>query len=392
MLGRPPQGACAVPLEEVRDVSSPGCGRGCLPGGAVNRRGVIYDVGHVYGRGVLTVDTRPDFDARTTHRELEIIKNDLHCNAVRIRGRDIGRLMITAADALAQDLEVWLSADLFDGSPAETVGYLTAAATAAERLRRQWPGRLVFSVGSESTLFMQGIVPGKTLTQRVAHLFADVKSGRHIEPLRAFLTQATESVRPVFQGPLTYAALPFEPVDWSLFDIVGIDHYRDDRVKANYVERLGPFLASGKPVVITEFGMRTYEGAESSGALGFGIVDNRSLLLHHLPVVGHFVRARLKKGPYVRDEGLQARELAETLAILDGTGVDGAFVCTFAESLSTYSADPRYDLDMSALSLVKTYAGARGVTYPDMRWEPKESFWAVADFYGRQGRPPGQGH
>lgn len=45
---------------------------------------------------------------------------------------------------------------------------------------------------------------------------------------------------------------------------------------------------------------------------------------------------------------------------------------------------------MSALSPVKTYAGAHRLTYPDMRWEPKESFWAIADFYGRQGGRSGQ--
>jgi hypothetical protein len=33
------------------------------------------------------------------------------------------------------------------------------------------------------------------------------------------------------------------------------------------------------------------------------------------------------------------------------------------------------------MSLVKNYAGAHGITYPGMTWEPKESFQAVADFY-----------
>jgi len=38
---------------------------------------------------------------------------------------------------------------------------------------------------------------------------------------------------------------------------------------------------------------------------------------------------------------------------------------------------------MSALSLVKTYAGGHGTTHPDMPWEPKESFRAVAAYYAR---------
>jgi hypothetical protein len=146
-----------------------------------------------------------------------------------------------------------------------------------------------------------------------------------------------------------------------------------------------PPFATGKPVVNTEFGMGTYQGAEKKGlalSLG-GMVDGKRLFAHSLPLVGRFVRPRLT-GVFVRDEELQARELAETLAILDATGVDGAFVGTFLSAINPYDEDPRYDLDMAASTLVKTLAGGRrGNTYPDMTWEPKESFRAVADYYGR---------
>jgi hypothetical protein len=346
----------------------------------VKIRGVCYDVGCVYGPRVLNINTRPVFYAAVTHRELEIIRSDLHCNAVRIRGSDIGRLMTATQDALEQGLEVLLSPERWEKSPRETLGYIVAAATAAEQLRERWPQRLLFSVASEATLFVRGIVPGKTITERLAQLRRDFRSGRYDEPFRAFLGEANEAVRRVFHGPVTYAALPFEPVDWSLFDIVGVDHYRESRVKDRYEETLRRFLSHGKPVIITEFGMRGYTGAESSGALGFGVLDNKSLVLHHLPVVGRLVRPRLN-GQYVRDEALQARELTETLEILDAAGVEGAFVFSFDEPLSTFSENPRYDLDMSALSLVKTYAGRRGTTYPDMTWEPKAAFTAVAEFY-----------
>jgi hypothetical protein len=37
---------------------------------------------------------------------------------------------------------------------------------------------------------------------------------------------------------------------------------------------------------------------------------------------------------------------------------------------------------MASTSLVKSYAdGKDGATYPDMEWEPKESFRAVAEYY-----------
>jgi hypothetical protein len=54
---------------------------------------------------------------------------------------------------------------------------------------------------------------------------------------------------------------------------------------------------------------------------------------------------------------------------------------TFADPWLTHSADPRHDLDITATSLVKTYARGHGSTYPDMPWEPKQTFSAIASFY-----------
>jgi hypothetical protein len=87
------------------------------------------------------------------HRELEIIKNNLHCNAVRICGLDLDRLMTATEDALKQGLEVWLSSEMWDKSQEETLDYLVKAAAAVEKLRGYYPQHLVFSVGSELTLF-----------------------------------------------------------------------------------------------------------------------------------------------------------------------------------------------------------------------------------------------
>ena len=82
----------------------------------MNRRGVCYDVGRV----MQGQDWRPEYSPGEVHRELEIIKNDLHCNAVRICGQDIDRLITAGEDALDQGLEVWLSPELWDRSPEQT--------------------------------------------------------------------------------------------------------------------------------------------------------------------------------------------------------------------------------------------------------------------------------
>ncbi len=64
--------------------------------------------------------------------------------------------------------------------------------------------------------------------------------------------------------------------------------------------------------------------------------------------------------------------------------IDGAFICTFIEPIAPYNEDPRYDLDMSALALVKTYERRQGTTFPDMAWDPIEAFFAVANCYAIQ--------
>ena len=74
----------------------------------------------------------------------------------------------------------------------------------------------------------------------------------------------------MFAGPLIYASLTFEKLDWGPFDYVGVDHYREARTKDRYVEMLQPFLATGKPVIVTEFGMRTYRELRARAPSGSG--------------------------------------------------------------------------------------------------------------------------
>lgn len=333
----------------------------------MKRKGVNYDVGDV----IEDFFMRPSFDAKVVHRELEIIKNDLHCNAVKICGLDIDRLMTAAEDALKQGLEVWLAPRMFEQSEQETFDYTVKCATAAETLRQQWP-QLVLVLGCELTIFMQGILEGKNFMERIGNpaFMERVKTGAHNKPLNAFLAQANEAVRQVFQGKVTYASAPLEAVDWSLFDFVCVDTYREARIKDSFGEIIKRYFAHNKPVIVGEFGCCTYQGAEDAGAMGWAIVDYPKNPLQ-------------LNGDYVRDEGLQARELTDMLRIFESVGVDGAFVFTFVSPTSLYNEDPRRDLDMASYSLVKSYADKHGTTYPDMPWEPKESFKAVADYFAK---------
>jgi hypothetical protein len=341
---------------------------------------------------------RPMLDAVEVHRELEIISHDLHCNAVRICGQDLDRLVRAGQDALDQGLAVWISPELWDHSPTDTLDHIAEAARRAEELRAYRPGRVVFTVGSELTLFMRGILQGDTFLERLHHpSFRErIRSGEHNAPLDAFLARANDAVRQVFKGAVTYASVPLETVDWSRFDVVAVDLYRDARIRDQFADLLQRYFTHGRPVVITEFGCCTYQGAADAGGMGWAIVDLDTAQLGKQP-------PRLN-GHYVRDEAEQAHELTDLLTIFDQSGVDGTFVFTFVAPTSPYSDDPAYDLDMASYSLVTSY-GSRlgdlatafpdlpwdsdrsGMTYPDVPWEPKQAFQAVADFYAGQPQP-----
>src|SRR5215467_12044797 len=212
---------------------------------------------------------------------------------------------------------------------------------------------------------MQGIIEGNNVLERMGNpsFWENIQAGAHNKPLNAFLAMANEAVKQFFRGKVTYASAPLETVDWSHFDFVVVGMYRDARTKDSFGEIIKRYFACSRPVIIGEFGCCTYQGADDAGGMGWTIVDypNNPLQL---------------KGDYVRDEGLQARELTDVLHIFESVGVDGAFVFTFVSPTSPYNEDPKYDLDMASYSLVKSYTKKHGTTYPDMLWEPKESFKA----------------
>jgi hypothetical protein len=335
---------------------------------------------------------RPDFNPKTVRREIEIIKNDLHCNAIRISGLDINRLLVATEFALEQGLEVWLYPTMWDKKQDETLAYIERAAQSAEKLRQEFSEEnLVLVVGGELTLFMNGILEGRDLRSRLANpkMMAKVKAGEHNKPLNEFLKKANTAVRTRYHGKVSYASLVWEQVDWDIFDYVGVDHYRTTKMEEKYVPMLEPAFKHGKPVVITEVGYATTHGGigdvgllRGSAGLEESIINEYSQFFHYkIPLFGKLIKPHLN-GKHVRDEDWQAKKLIETLEILDKAGVEGTFISGFESQITPFSDNPHYDLDMASSSLVKYYEGRRrGTTYPDMNWEPKESFRAVAGYY-----------
>jgi hypothetical protein len=177
----------------------------------VKLKGVNYDVG-IYPLGK-DQPSRPVFDPAIVRREIEIIQQHLHCNAIRIVGHDLERLVPAADHVLSLGLEVWFSPALHDAKPAETLAYFARCAQAAEQLRRQH-GRIVFVAGWELTFFMAGLVSGATGPQRMQVfmqpwrlLVNTVVKGPFNWRLNRFLRQANAVVRrhSVVRSPMPQA-------------------------------------------------------------------------------------------------------------------------------------------------------------------------------------------
>lgn len=328
-------------------------------------KGIGYDTGFERGGKF----NRP-FDPGLVRRELAVIRDDLHCTAVRLIGTDLDRIEFAAREAAALGLEVWFSPFPWDRTPEEILDLLGDGAARAERLRVAG-AEVVFVTGAELSLFNHGFLPGDGIEERLGNLLADRELLTGLsEQVNEFLARAVAVVRARFGGRVTYASVPLERVDWALFDIVAVDAHRSKEVADSYQEGIRSLVAAGKPVAITEFGVTPYRGAADLGARCGEIVEYDG----DVPV-------RLN-GAYVRDEEEQARYFRELLAVFEAEGVDAAFACTFVCYGLVHRADPREDLDMASWGVVKVLENGSGDTYPGLPWEPKAAFGALADCYG----------
>ena len=338
-------------------------------------KGITFDTGFLSAG----TSTREPFDSEVVRREMRVIRDDLHCNAVRVTGGDPDRLKIAATHAADAGLGVWLCPFTNGLTQGALLDLLADCADHAERLRRNG-AEVVMLTGSELSLFTLGFLPGETLAERMALVADPLRVRPMIAEVRArindFLRRAVDVVRARFSGKVSYASLPLEGVDWAPFDVISTDAaYRTAATAAHFRENIRAFVAQGraqsKPVAITEFGCTTHRGAADGG----GDLD--------FIVWGDDGRPARLNGEYVRDEDEQATYLRDVLDVFEAEGVDNAFVNTFARYDLPHRSDPHTDFDLASFGVVKVLEHGRGRVYPDMPWEPKAAFTALANRYGR---------
>ncbi|MFC8226789.1 hypothetical protein [Streptomyces sp. NPDC057287] len=326
--------------------------------------------------------TREPFDPDTVRREMEIIREELRCDAVRITGGDRDRLETAARLAAEAGLGVWYCPFTNGLTQDELFDFLTDSARRAEKLRRGG-AEVLFLTGSEISLFTDGFLPGDNTAERVAVL-SDPQRLRAALPalsalsarINAFLSRAVAAVRAEFGGRVGYASLPFEGVDWTPFDLVATDAgYRDARNAGQLADGLKSLASHGKPAAVTEFGCAPVRGGAEIASRADGVVewDDRAR-------PARFTR------PVVRDEQEQADYVRELLGAFEESGIDAAFVYTFARydlphAREAAPGNDDRDFDKASFGVVKVLADGRtGAAYPGVPWEPKAAFHALAEY------------
>lgn len=328
-------------------------------------KGINYDTGFMPG-----CRSRPDFDPGMVASEIRVIARELGCTAVRITGADPDRIDVAARAAAAEGLEVWFSPFPVEVPAAGMTDMFRDCADRAERLRRDGAA-VVLVIGCEITLFNPGYLPGTFFYDRIRRLARPgprqlAAFARLPKRLNAFLAEAAQAARGEFGGPLTYAAGTWEPVDWSRFDIVSVDAYRDARNARSFRADLRKRIAHGKPVAATEFGCCAYAGAADRGGLGWDIAEYDE---GGVPTI---------KGEYERDESEQVRYMQEVNQAFVEEGLDLAFWFTFAGYHMPASADPHRDADLASYGLVSMLPEGSDRGYQGLGWRPRLAFETMA--------------
>ena len=334
-------------------------------------KGINYDVGTFYKSGICT---RSVFNDQAIRKEIGIIKNDLHCECIRILGYDIERLTKTSEFALELGMQVWLSPVFIDATQEQYADYIRECANAAEKLREKY-NTMVFVAGCEFSLYIHGFIKGDNCYERIAKMFGFPGfilnsiglQNKAYKKMNVFLNRTVQSIRSVFNGKVTYAAGTWEKVDWTVFDIVGINHYRASYNQSFYVNKLKSYSVYGKPVAVAEFGCCTYEGAEKAGGGGWNIIEVKD------------GKSKIKNN-YKRSESTQADYIIDLLEIFKQENIYASFVFTFINPRFEYNPDPACDLDMASYGIVKPVNSEN--PEDGLIFLPKEAFYRLAEYYG----------
>jgi len=285
-------------------------------------RGIIYDVGLEYRKGQKLREINED----KLKEEFRIIRDELKCNAIGLHGSFNEKLLKAAKIGLEEGLEVWLFPRYINRSAEKTFKLFEELAKNAEKLRKKYE-KVVLGIGDELSVNCSSFFSGKNYVDRVRRLrcyvefsklfltiqgnstpdwffkFKDKKEELHFllgefgdkekieemqnianviesylknfqENFLNFLSELVKIARKNFNGKISYSSGWWEPVDWDIFDLIGIGIYLGSENWFTYEKILSQLKEKfKKPVIVTEFGASTFKYASMYGGGAWSIFE-----------------------------------------------------------------------------------------------------------------------
>lgn len=253
-------------------------------------------------------------------RELEIIRDELGCNAIRITGDNNTELLKVTQMASNRFKEILISPRYIDADMGTTISKLCGLAKNVETLRRRSNSTIIFVIGNESTYETRGVMSDlPTFYERLDEFMQlsseayQKKKEQWDKTLNDFLKRGISELRRVYGGKVTYSAAPQEGINWNElgFDVIGLNEYLsyDWQTEEQYIERIKSSKSIGKPVYNTEWGSCTFKDALMYGGIGWKYGADKTY-----------------------DQEAQADAIERQLEIFNTIGIDGCFLYSFIET------------------------------------------------------------
>jgi len=274
-------------------------------------KGINYSVGNQFTGSWGAPSTENEME-----ESLQVIRDELGCNAIKICGDQEDAMLRCAEKAIEKRFELIIvspryarSAPNVDGTLDDHLRKITLFSKRVEDLRKKSP-QIVLCVGEELTHSVIGISNASTYKGRTEEIYPSSGPAPDVErKINDWLARIVKNVKEYFHGPITYSSSYRDTflVKWKelAIDLIGpMVYYAGD--EAAVLRRIAAAQEYGKLVIATEVGCTTYEGASRYGGNAW---------------------ARYSEQPYSQLE--QARGIDENLQLLSVAGADGVFVHTW---------------------------------------------------------------
>jgi len=297
---------------------------------AIPVKGVVYRLGDPLS----SVFKSPDDEEM--EEDLQIILDELGCNAIRIYGdykgwpsrREYfsyvdGKVLKCTELAIAKGFETIIASPVYqDMNINQTVVETGNLAKKVQALSEKTGKRIVFMVGNSLTLFASGIYESATLEERVDEASIRLNDPVYLNKLNYWLKELLKTCRSYGKDlKLSYAASPgevsslefsFDRIRWAELDIdiIAMHTYLDNDSQNWLPSKLRYLKKFGKSVFSSEMGalpnqvlvlQKTIEMLENLGVDGFFLYQYKSQKAADDPTSYGLLRYEGSSNPYSRD-------------------------------------------------------------------------------------------